>query len=111
MTKNTLLPLLGAALGFGFSFLGVGLLWIAVPLYAQAGLGGLFALAGYILARSAKNFSTAAASLAVGASPLALLLVQFRDKENSHLVPILLVAGWYAGLAIGAGLGFKSSRG
>ncbi|MGZ3649862.1 MAG: hypothetical protein ACXVB9_01780 [Bdellovibrionota bacterium] len=103
--KNSLLLAAGILGGFALSFLGIGVMWIGLPPLAQFGMAALFCGAAFLLSRFAKQGSFALTTLLIGATPLGAILVQFRDKNDSHLLSILLVCGWMAGAAAGAWLG------
>jgi hypothetical protein len=86
--------------GFLLSFAALGMLWIGQP------LGNIFVVAGYVLlAYVASHFrepKRAALTSAVGAMPIAMMVVQFRDNVGSHLLPMVLAGSWFAGIALGA---------
>ncbi len=102
---NTLAILGGVLGGFGLSFLSVGMLWIAMPFYVQALAFFPFLLLSLLVGRYSKSFSMAASTVIVGALPMAKMMVGFRDKDDSHLMPILMVSCWMLGALVGAWLG------
>lgn len=93
--------LLGLVAAFAFSFLGFGLLWIGLPFPVQCGLSIPFAALAVVLARQLQNGTSAAAAIFVGAGPIGSMITLFRDKNDSHLLPILVVVSWAMGAALG----------
>jgi hypothetical protein len=95
--------LTGVALlgGFALSFVGLGVLWAGAPWPYQA----LMFFPFLLLALAIKRFGGRVVHVLIGAIPIALLLVQFRDKEGSHLMPILVVIAWMLGMLLGHRLG------
>jgi hypothetical protein len=100
---------LGATGGFALSFIGMGLLWIGLPWVCQALMFFPFLLLAYALAK-AGGVATAM-SVLYGALPLAMLLMMFRDRDDSHLMPMLIVAAWLAGILGGRALAAMGRRG
>ncbi len=98
--KNTLRGVVAVAGGFGLSFLAFGLLWIGTPWDYQALMFVPFFLLAFAVTRSGPGDNAFALCIA-GASPLGLLLTLFRDKNDSHLMPILMVLAWLAGILAG----------
>lgn len=99
---------MGVALigGFVLSFVGFGVLWAGTPWPYQFLMAFPFLLLSFGLAR----FNSRGPWLILaGATPVGSLLVQFRDKEDSHLLPILLVGSWVVGTLIGRYLGRRYS--
>jgi hypothetical protein len=103
-------PPFGSALlvGFLLSFLAMGLLWVAMAWQVQALMVLAFAAVAYRFSRRSGSPRRMAQWMLVGAAPLGLLFVQFRDREGSHLLPIAMVALWALGTAAGAVLGARS---
>ena len=102
-----------AALGGGFllSFLGFGLLWSGISWAVQMVLALLFFTAvSYGLSRWSHGAILPELLLVIGALPLGLLMMQFRDTSGSHLLPVLVVLSWLLGIAAGYFWG-KWSRG
>lgn len=102
-----------AALGGGFllSFLGFGLLWSGVAWAVQMVLALLFFTAlSYGLSRWSQGAILPEVLLVIGALPLGLLMMQFRDTNGSHLLPVTVVLSWLLGIAAGYLWG-KWSRG
>lgn len=87
--------------GFILSFLGLGVLWAGTPWPYQF----LMFFAFLLLALGIRRWGGTALPMLMGAAPIGALLVQFRDKDNSHLMPVLLVASWVAGTWLGHHLG------
>jgi hypothetical protein len=98
------LPLIILALAGGLilSFIGLGVLWAGASWPYQFGMFIPFLVLAFILARRSL---TAAFSVLAGAAPIAIILVQFRDNDDSHLMPILVVACWVVGTLLGHYLG------
>ena len=92
--------------GFILSFLGLGALWVGASWPFQM----LMFFPFLLLALAIKRFGGNAVPLILGALPIAATLVQFRDKENSHLMPILMVGAWALGILLGNYLGSRLSR-
>jgi hypothetical protein len=107
--RQGLFLILGIAGSFAVSFLGLGLLWIGLPFPVQAVISLVFLLLAYGLGRFLKNIGTTLTTFA-GAAPIGLLITQFRDQNDSHLKPVLLVLGWALGMFLGAWLGTKSNH-
>lgn len=87
----------GIAAGFVLSFIALGVLWIGTPWALQWLVCVPFGLVAYWLTRSGRD----GRSMLLGAAPIALLLTQFRDADDSHLASTLLACAWL--LAILAG--------
>jgi len=81
-------------------FLGIGFLWIGKP-EGEVLVSVLFMFLAYSVSHWRGSRMALLATLAP-AAPLALLLVQFRDPNDSHLMSIAIVMGWLAGAVIGA---------
>ena len=98
--KNTLRGVAAVAGGFGLSFLAFGLLWIGTPWHYQA-----LMFLPFLLLAFAVSFTGAQDRMfllcALGALPLGSVLMLFRDKNDSHLMPILMVLAWLAGILAG----------
>ena len=63
-----------------------------------------------LLALAVKRFGGSVVYVLIGAIPVALMLVQFRDKDNSHLMPVLVVIAWMIGILLGHYFGGRLSR-
>ena len=96
--------LIAIAGGFALSFVGFGILWAGAPWHFQALMFFPFAA----LAFATSCFSSAPnrhfLSVILGAAPLGTLLLMFRDKSGSHLMPVLIATSWLAGCLAGYGL-------
>lgn len=110
MNKPGLIIFLGVVGGFAASFLGLGLLWVGLKTPVQMCASILFFFLSFLVTKFLKNKITGFAAPVCGAAPIASLLVQFRDKEGSHLSPILVVATWGLAAFLGAWLGEKSAK-
>ena len=60
----------------------------------------------FVIAR----FGTGALFTLVGAAPIGMLLLQFRDKNDSHLMPILVVAVWVTAILAGSYFGARLKK-
>lgn len=92
--------------GFILSFVGLGVLWVGTPWPYQM----LMFFPFLLLALGVKRFGGNGVHVLIGAVPVALLLVQFRDKDNSHLMPVLIVVAWGLGIFLGHYFGSRLSR-
>ncbi len=103
MSKSAkgLWTLAGVGAGFVLSFMALGVLWIGTPWPYQFLMFAPFLLIAYVFRR----FGSTVYPLCLGAAPLAMLFVQFRDARKSHLLPILLVASWALAIWLGHFLG------
>lgn len=93
---------LALAGGFALSFSGLGILWVGTRWPYQFLMFFPFLLLSFGAARFIGN---GAFLVLVGAAPIGALLVQFRDNNDSHLMPILVVGSWALGTLIGGHLG------
>ncbi|QOJ23371.1 MAG: lysophosphatidic acid receptor [Gammaproteobacteria bacterium] len=110
--KEMLTILIALAGGFLLSFLGFGLLWSGISWPIQLIMILPFFLLSYGLFRWSNNAILSCAFVFIGAAPLGLLITRFRDTNDSHLLPILIVCGWALGVLVGfyfAKLSQKSS--
>lgn len=102
---------LALALGFGLSFVALGLLWVGTPWPLQALLGLAFAAAAWVLCRAGSGRTLEPAlALVAGAAPIGLVLVQFRTPDGSHASSIAVVLAWVAGTAAGAWAALRTRR-
>lgn len=92
--------------GFILSFLGIGALWVGLSWQYQM----LMFFPFLMLAFGIKRFGGNVVHILIGALPVASILVQFRDKQNSHLMPILIVITWLLGMLLGHYLGGRLFR-
>jgi hypothetical protein len=103
--KNILIVLFALAGGFLLSFLGFGLLWSGIPWHFQLIMAVPFLLLSYAVFRWSKGKIGFCAFVVIGAAPLGMLMMQLRDTNGSHLMPILVVVSWLLGLTAGCYLG------
>lgn len=87
--------------GFLLSFLGFGLLWSGIPWHIQLIMILPFFLLSYVLYRWSNNVTMSCIFIFIGAAPLGLLITRFRDTNDSHLLPVLVVSGWIFGILAG----------
>lgn len=87
----------GLASGFGLSLLAFGLLWIGAPWAVQFLMAFPFMLAGYLIRRLGHT----GYPVLFGMIPIGALMVQFRDKNDSHAMPIALVCIWLLAALVG----------
>jgi hypothetical protein len=99
--KEVLIILLALAGGFLLSFLGFGLLWSGISWPMQLIMIVPFFLLSYGLCRWSSNANLSCIFIFIGAAPLGLLITRFRDTNDSHLMPILIVSGWMIGILAG----------
>lgn len=94
---RTTLALIGGAV---LSFLAFGVLWIGTPWPYQALMGVPFFLLAFALMwnASAEVRRQVLWLLFTGAAPLGALMTRFRDANDSHLKPILVVCAWACGI-------------
>jgi hypothetical protein len=102
--REAWLALVAVAAGFALSFLAMGLFWIAMAWPVQALVVLPFGATAWALARWSGNPRRSALLLLVGATPLGLLFTLFRDRDGSHLLPVLMVVLWGLGTLAGASL-------
>lgn len=92
--------------GFILSFVGVGVLWAGAPWPYQL----LMFFPFLLLAFAIERFESTALPMLIGVFPIGTILVQFRDKDNSHLMPVLAVSAWVLGILLGHYLGGRFTR-
>lgn len=92
--------------GFILSFVGSGMLWVGAPWPYQL----LMLFPFMLLAFAIKRFGGTALPMLIGAIPIGTILVQGRDKDNSHLMPVLVVSAWVLGILLGHYLGGRFTR-
>jgi hypothetical protein len=90
----------GVSGAIALSILGFGFLWIGKP-SGEAAVASLFMLLAYFVSHHQGARKTLATVL-LPAAPIALLILQFRDPNDSHLASIAIVLAWIAGALIGA---------
>lgn len=100
--KTLALPLVALAGGFILSFVALGALWIGTPWHYQALMLFPFLALSFAMARAGgANGNGLLLLVIVGALPIGALVSLFRDKDGSHLMPILMVGAWVAGAWLG----------
>ena len=99
--KKIPILLLALAGGFLLSFLGFGLLWSGIPWHIQLIMAAPFFLLSYGLYRWDGNAALSCIFILIGAAPLGLLIARFRDTNDSHLLPVLIVVSWLIGIFAG----------
>lgn len=87
--------------GLLLSVVGLGLLWAGMPVRYQLLLGLPFLALAFVLGVYGPRRTRAFLFVMAGATPMALLLVQFRDRDDSHLAFVAVVAAWAAGCLAG----------
>ncbi len=87
--------------GFLLSFIGFGLLWSGISWYFQMLMLFPFLLLTWIVSRWNQGMIDSCICILCGAAPLGTLITQFRDTNDSHLMPILIVLCWLIGIASG----------
>jgi len=108
--KEMLIILLALVGGFLLSFLGFGLLWSGISWPMQLIMTLPFFLLSYGLYRWSGNATLSCVFITIGAAPLGLLITRFRDTNDSHLLPILIVSGWIIGILAGFYFGKLSQK-
>ncbi|PXW89889.1 hypothetical protein C8R34_10346 [Nitrosomonas sp. Nm84] len=93
-----LLALIG---GFLLSFVGFGVLWSGISWHYQLIMFLPFLLLSLALTRWGKGAPDSFILILCGAAPLGILITQFRDNNDSHLLPILMVSSWLIGIFSG----------
>ena len=99
--KKAFLILLALIGGLVLSFLGFGLLWSGVAWHVQMIMVIPFLLLSYALCRWDKGAVDSCILIASGATPIALLMTQFRDTQGSHLMSVLVTLSWFIGILSG----------
>jgi hypothetical protein len=92
--------------GFLLSFVGMGVLWVGTPVPYQF----LMFFPFLLLAVALRRFGWSALPMLLGLIPIGEIFVQFRDRDDSHLTSILLVAAWVSGILLGHYLGGRLAR-
>ena len=85
---------------FALSFLGFGFLWIG-KFSGEVIVAALYLWLAYSVSHL-RGKRIALLTVALPALPIAALIVQFRDSNDSHLGSIAIVLGWLAGITLGA---------
>lgn len=87
--------------GFALSFAAFGVLWIGTPWPRQALMSLPFLVLSYFVSKGEDPGDGNFLLVLCGALPLGSIIVRFRDKNDSHLMPIMIAASWLAGILIG----------
>lgn len=87
--------------GFLLSFIGFGVLWSGISWHYQLIMFLPFLLLSFVLTRWGKGTLDSCIFILCGAAPLGILITQFRDNNDSHLLPILMVSSWLIGIISG----------
>jgi hypothetical protein len=95
-----MLPTLAAIASFALSFAGLGVMWIGKP-WGEIVIALLYLALAFGVARW-RGRDSALFSVGLPMLPLGLLIMQFRDNSDSHLLGIAITAGWALGILIGA---------
>ena len=109
--KPMVLGLSAIAGGFALSFLGFGLLWVGAPWAYQALMFFPFLVLSFAVTRIGRAGNRTCVFIICGASPLGMVVLGFRDSNDSHVMSVLMVCGWAAGIAAGYYLGKKRASG
>ena len=96
--------------GFGLSFVGLGVLWAGAGWMYQLLMFIPFLLLAFVITRTGDAGDRVFSLVLLGAAPIGWLLTRFRDKNDSHLMSILIVAGWVAGTLAGHALASMRGR-
>ena len=99
--KGTLRTIVAVAGGFALSFVGLGVLWIGTPWQYQALMFLPFFFLAFMITRTGAAGDVPSLMILAGAAPIGGLLMLFRDKNDSHLMPMLMVGAWAAGILLG----------
>jgi len=99
--KKAGIVLLALVGGFLLSFLGFGLLWSGIPWHFQLLMFFPFLLLAWAISRWNDGTVDGCISILLGAAPLGILITRFRDNNDSHLMPVLMVVSWLIGVAAG----------
>lgn len=87
--------------GFLLSFIGFGVLWSGISWHYQMLMFFPFLLLSYAVSRWSARAIDACIFTLCGTAPLGILMTQFRDTNDSHLMPILVVLSWLLGIISG----------
>ena len=104
--KQTTVTIASVIAGFALSIVALSVLWVGTPWPYQF----LLALPIALVAWAARRWGGSGLPVLAGMAPVALLFVQFRDKNDSHLMPVLLVCAWVGASLLGHALRQRSPR-
>lgn len=99
--EKVLVIVMALAGGFLLSFIGFGVLLSGVPWHYQLIMFLPFLLLSFALTHRGKGALDSCFFILCGAAPLGILITQFRDHNDSHLLPILMVSSWLVGIISG----------
>ncbi len=99
--KTILILIMALIGGFLLSFLGFGLLWSGIPWHYQVLMFFPFFLLSFAITRWSGGMIAACIFILCGVTPLGALMIQFRDTNDSHLLPFLMVLSWLIGIVSG----------
>jgi len=108
--KKYLRPFFALAGGFGLSFAGLGALWAGAAWPYEALMFFPFLLLAIAISRTGPPRDKLFLLIIVGAYPIGHVITMFRDKNDSHLMPILIVCLWLLGILAGHYLAAKVLR-
>ena len=91
---------LGVIAASAIAFLGFGMVWIGQPAL-QACVAVLFLLLAYTVSHM-RGRNTSLMVTALPTAPVAWLIAQFRDVNDSHAISIAIVLAWALGIFLGA---------
>lgn len=91
--------------GFVLSFLAMVILWSGIPWLIQMIMFLPFLLLSFAIFKWSNESLSMCALILLGAAPLGVLMLQFRDTTGSHLLPVLVVLSWIIGISAGCYLG------
>jgi len=92
--------LLGVLASSAIAFVGFGMVWIGQPAL-QACVAVLFLLVAYTVSHM-RGRNTALVVTALPAAPVAWLIAQFRDVNDSHAISMAILLAWALGIFLGA---------
>ena len=99
--KNAVRAIVALGGGFALSFVGLGVLWVGAPWPYQALLFVPFLLLAFAITSTGSAGDRLFVLIIVGAAPLGSLITMFRDKNDSHVMSVLVVCAWLAGIVSG----------
>lgn len=103
--KTVLIALSALLGGFLLSFLTIVILWSGIPWLIQMIMFLPFLLLSFAIFKWSNESLLLCAFIVLGAAPLGILMVQFRDTNGSHLLPVMVVLSWIIGILAGCYLG------
>ncbi len=103
--KTTFMAFCALIGGFLLSFLALVALWSGIPWVVQIAMFLPFLLFSYAVFKCTNESWIICVLILAGATPLGILMTQFRDTNGSHLLPTLVVMSWIIGISAGCYLG------